>query len=116
MIYEYECPSCNRNEDVIKSVKEIDRVETCPDCERPMLRLFRPCIHTSFGTFKEGYYHAFGKHFTTKNQLHNELTKHRLDTGKQLVEVGNEKIVPPVAKQKPDMGGAVRELKGRLHG
>lgn len=60
MIYEYECPGCSKTQDVIKSVKEFDRVELC-ECGRPMQRKFMPKIHTSFGTFKAGYYHAFGK-------------------------------------------------------
>lgn len=33
MIYPYECPNCGNEFEVIKSYREIDAVERCPDCD-----------------------------------------------------------------------------------
>jgi hypothetical protein len=44
----------------------------------------------STGTFTPGKYEAFGKTFTTRRQLNNEIQKINGETGQKIVEVGND--------------------------
>lgn len=41
-MYSYSCQDCGLSQDVIKSVREIDRSEPCPKCREPMNRAFAP--------------------------------------------------------------------------
>lgn len=38
MRYAYRCPSCNSEEEIIKGVSDIDRLEPCPKCNHAMER------------------------------------------------------------------------------
>lgn len=116
MIYDYKCEKCEK---VIESVRRVDdrnEPERC-DCGGMASRIFSYGGCLSFGTFKAGYYPTFGKTFTNESQLKDALTKHEIDTGNKLVEVGNEKIKTKKQKKKVNWDEAQRELRYRTrHG
>ena len=89
MIYPYRCKACEHEFTAIKSVKEINRVETCPECSAECDESCRYISRTSFygadDWNKEEYCPALGK--VIKNR------KHRAAEAKRqgLIEIGNEK-------------------------
>lgn len=118
MIYGYRCPE-HGEFDVIKSHTEYDKPEFCPDCGLEMKRGIYAPSGISVGTFKEGHYHAFGKTFTNKHQLSNELRRIKGETGKELVEVGNDKSVEQKKRRrfnKQEKTEMARELNHILNG
>ena len=110
MIYEYAC-SVHGVFDVVKPVKEIDREECCPSCKFPMIRQITFKGQVSCSNFEPAHYHAFGKKIHSKRELQNELSKVKHETGKELVEVGNDsmKSVKRTRKALP----SVREVLER---
>jgi putative FmdB family regulatory protein len=86
MTYQYYCEKCDKKFDVIKSVREIDVNEFCPDCESPSERQFVP-QHVYFsGTKVQHAEYNPGLGAVTKNKKHREELAKR----KGLVEVGND--------------------------
>lgn len=85
MIYEYECPDCNHNFDVIKHHSQYNSPENCIKCGA----LARKIINTAPMTAKvEKHEYNPGLGCVTKGK------KHREEICKQrgLVEVGTENI------------------------
>jgi putative FmdB family regulatory protein len=70
VIYPYDCPECGKEFEVIKSFRDYDRVENCPDCDTISIRT----IAKSQGIDKtaaadwnaSSYNPAFGEHLTPK--------------------------------------------------
>lgn len=117
MIYDYECEECGKVFEEVRTVADRDTEARC-DCGGLSKRIFsfKGCV--GVGTFKEGYYHAFGQPFTSEGQLKEHLTKLKGETGKEIVEVGNDSL-QTVKKQrkKVDWDAAGRELRYKLrHG
>lgn len=109
MIYQYEC----KFDGVFEMVKPVSRSsfnEACPKCMSEAQKII-PRFHPSFGTFKPGFYHAFGKHIHTSYQLKDEIKRVAATTGKELIEVGNEGRFPSIEQKPFDMDTANRELK-----
>lgn len=52
--YDYQCPKCGKLCEVIKSIKEFDRVELCPECKEEMSRGIP--TKTSFSLKGGGWY------------------------------------------------------------
>lgn len=84
MIYDYSCPSCEKEYSVIKSVVEYAGDDRCPECSTIGQRLYRTAPLGSVKNFDAAFYPALGKGFHTKREL-----KYHLDS-KNLVEVGND--------------------------
>ena len=91
MIYEYEC-SVHGVFDVIKSVKDLDREETCAACDFPMRRLISSPAAIGCDNFESGYYHAFGKEMHSKRAVKDELVRIKGETGQELHEIGNDSM------------------------
>ena len=86
MTYEYLCESCGVLTDVIKSVKDIDRVEKCDHCDGVTARQFSFRVHF-IGTSVESAEYNPGLGMVIKSKYH------RSEEAKKqgLVEIGNEK-------------------------
>jgi hypothetical protein len=65
----------------------------------------------SISTFVPEYYHAFGKVINSRRQIQEEISRVAGDTGKELVEVGNDRSVPKPHRPEPDLKSATKELK-----
>lgn len=86
MTYEYQCTKCDRTFDVIKSYKDMERTEWCPDCDEPAVRNFMP-KHVYFSGAKVTHAEFNpGLGCVVKNEAHKQdILKRR-----GLVEVGND--------------------------
>lgn len=90
MTYEYECTQCGAIFDVIKSVKDMDRNETCPKCGEFGQRQFIPSrVHLSGTSVQHAEYNP-GLGQIVKNKYHrSEICKR-----KGLIEIGNDYKTP----------------------
>jgi len=115
MIYEYICHKCGEAQEVCKSVTEIDEVEVCHRCNREMDRIISFTGHVTLGTFKPGFYHAFGKNLRSKHELKDEMSRHKGETGQELYEVGNDQsgFKKPESKL-PDKREVVQALNAEM--
>ena len=86
MTYQYRCTKCGFVFDVIKSVRDMEVNEFCPECDNPAIREFVPqVLHISRAKVEHAEYNpAFG--CVVKNRRHKEdLCKEH-----NMVEVGND--------------------------
>lgn len=98
MRYPYKCPGCNKETDIIKSVKEIDNKEACSYCDTIMTRLVVGGVGFTGEKVEDAEFNP-GLGCVTKNK------KHRAEIAKSmgLVEVGNEdmgKITDTMNKER----------------
>lgn len=86
MTYEYHCRACDHWFDVIKSYKDMERNENCPECGEFGFRQFVPSKVSFNSTSVQNaeYNPAFGE--VVKNKRHREDLAKR----KGMVEVGND--------------------------
>lgn len=104
-IYEYLCGRCQVVTEVTKPLKYLDDPEPCPDeaCEgRVMERVIFsiPQIATSGCQHEAQYHPAFGKVLSTKRQIKQEISRIKGETGKEIVEVGNDSLKSIQKKRK----------------
>ncbi len=85
MTYEYLCEECGVLTDIIKSVSDLDRVETCAYCSKHLARQFSPHVHF-IGTSVQSAEYNYGLGFVVKNKRHRE----ELAKQKGLIEVGSD--------------------------
>jgi len=91
-LYDYFCPSCRAIVEIIKSMDNADRDEI-HSCGAEMSRYFNaPWLSTSNCIIEPQKNWAFGKTFTTKNQLKEEIARYKGETGRRLEEVGNDNL------------------------
>lgn len=87
MVYEYHCSACACAFDVVKSVTEMNRPETC-QCGAPATRQFVPnanALPRLKGMADSAHYnHAFGKVIKNKREMKYEAEK------RGMVQVGND--------------------------
>lgn len=87
MVYEYSCEHCQTTTDIVKSVKDFERVEHCEKCASIMTRAFAPQRIHLYGTKVEDAYFNVGLGQVVKGSQHvKEIVKER-----KLIEVGNER-------------------------
>lgn len=85
MIYPYRCDGCQFEFDVVKSVSEFDREESCEKCQGHATRQFNARVHF-IGTKVQHAEYNPGLGCVVKNKRHRE----ELCKRKGLTEVGNE--------------------------
>lgn len=87
MTYEYQCESCGKSFDVIKSVRDMEVSENCPSCGEFAVRMFVPSrVHITGASVQHAEYNP-GLGCIVKNKQHRaELCKQ-----KGVEEIGNEK-------------------------
>lgn len=86
MTYEYACLQCRHRFDVIKSVKDIERSENCPQCGEFAERKFVPSRLYLAGTSVEHAEYNPGLGQIVKNKQHKKEICKRMG----VVEVGND--------------------------
>jgi len=88
--YEYKCKPCLKTQDIIKSVSEYDTKEFCT-CGKEMDRLISKVnINASVCQFQAHHDSGLGVDVHSKIQKDNELAKIRGETGKDIIEIGND--------------------------
>ena len=115
--YAYLCPKCKTEFDVIKAVQYMEFVEQCSECGEPSNRVvrFKGAISADAGP---AYFHyGLGKVVRSKQDIRNELAKIRGETGRDLIEVGNEAIKKSKPKKAQyDMNVMTQDYKKALNG
>lgn len=87
MIYLYKCPDCLKEFEVIKSVKDLDNKEFCPDCGFEGFRKMVPVNFNgaSFWRQEQGQFNpAFGCEVKSQRHKKDLMKKHNC------VEIGTE--------------------------
>ena len=88
MRYPYECPNCQHDFEVIKSVREIDSPEHCPKCEQIATRYIAQSQYFyGASDWDTAHYNpCLGKSFKS----HKDATKYARKMG--FDEIGNENV------------------------
>jgi putative FmdB family regulatory protein len=89
-LYTYECRKCDRDWPVFKTLAAIDSPEACPHCESTATdRIIKhpPGINK---VWSEGFNPALGKVIRSRAHLAEELKKYKGETGREMVEIGDE--------------------------
>jgi len=96
MIYQFKCNTCDIDYEVFRSVKESSEPMCCPACNNQMQRIYT-VPHTIIK--QSNYYHmGLGKQITNNADVKDEYKKYKDRTGKEIIELGNEKL--PEVKPK----------------
>ena len=87
MIYDYKCNKCNAVFEVIKTMAEVSKEESCPLCSHEhTTRVFSSNLHFIGAKVKDAYYnHGLGCVIKSDRQKNNLVKENGL------IEVGNEK-------------------------
>lgn len=101
-MYDYECPKCSAEFDMLLTIKEFDSDVECPNCGATAVRVIRSCPSIRVGSslsrirdsFQPGWNHALGMNITSKTQYREELKR------RGLREVGND-AEKRTSKDKP---------------
>ncbi len=99
MIYEYFCSKCEKTVDVIKSVSEYNKEETCQICNTIMEKMFTNTQKTFVNKEWPEYNPAFGKVIRGKSHRKEEAKIRGWE------EIGNEspiKISKKIEQDKKD--------------
>lgn len=101
--YEYLCQKCRIFTDITKPIADIDLEEKCPGCENSVLErmISRPNINTSNCSFEPGYNWGLGQKFSSKKEIKEHLARVKGETGREIVEVGNDRMTS-VKKQRKE--------------
>lgn len=116
MIYDYKCEECGEVREEVRRIKDRndEAICSCGGVARRIPVSFGGSV--GVGTFKEDYYHAFGKHIGSKAQLNEELARVKGETGKELIEVGNDSMKSVKKERKTvDWDAMGKELRYKLN-
>ena len=93
-LYEYECPKCKAQNEVAKMISNIDDIEACLKCGTAMERVILNGRNFSARTcqFEAHFNYGLGKEVHTKRQLDETIKRISGETGKEIVEVGNDNL------------------------
>lgn len=112
MIYAYKCEGCGEECEIIKSLSELERDERCV-CGSRLQRYISAGRGVHGDSFRAGYHHAFGKSFSSSWELKDHLRELRYEHGREVIEVGNEKVRGVREKPSFESSEAKKELRQR---
>jgi putative FmdB family regulatory protein len=104
LIYPYRCPSCSKEFEVVKSVKDINVIEYCPQCADAGDRyIAQTHFYGASDWDRQEYNHGLG--CVTKNSKHrDQIAKER-----GLIEIGNEDCEKTMASQDKKLEQNIEE-------
>jgi len=111
MLYSYVCPVCGKKQDAVRRVSERNRGPSCV-CGAGTERVFSFRGEISVES-SPGYQPAFGKTFSTRGDLRDEIRRLRDERGIDMVEVGNERVKAKPQEGRVDLKGAYDFLRKR---
>lgn len=112
MLYDYKCTQCSNVFELARRMDERDDVAICT-CGSEARYKFTPTTNLNAGAaaFKQEHYHAFGKGFSTKNDLKQHISRLEGQTGKRINEIGSDRMTGLKPKKtKVNKEAATREL------
>lgn len=88
-VYPFRCPVCGLYVEDVRPVSEASKSMMCRDCAQPMNRVFTvPQVSVPN---ESGYFnHGLGIAVHHKSDVRDELNRIKDNTGRELVEVGND--------------------------
>jgi putative FmdB family regulatory protein len=89
--YVYDCGE--HEFEVIKSMAQASEPENCPQCQKEAQKIILPArISVSVCQFQAHYNWGLGKEVHKKADISEELRRIKGETGREIVEVGNDKL------------------------
>lgn len=98
--YTYFCHRCEMEFDVIKPMKEYDRNEICAECGLESSRVINFSGHLAADNQEAYYNYGLGKVVRSKNDVRQELSRVKGETGREFHEIGNDRSRPAKRKSK----------------
>lgn len=98
--YSYRCHRCEVEFDIVKSHKEYNTKEICEECGMDAEKVF--CFNGGISADNSPAYfnHGLGKVVRSKKDIREELSRIKTDTGREIVEIGNDRSKPKKPKGK----------------
>src|SRR4051812_23488411 len=92
--YVYECPECQESWEMVKPIARAQDVEICKyGCKKTAEKVIQaPRLSLSTCQFQAHYNWGLGKEVHSKRQISEELHRIKGETGRDIVEVGNDKL------------------------
>lgn len=91
--YQYECPECLKETEVVKPVSRIDETELCEKCQKQMVRILTAVqLSPRIGVFEPHFNYGLGRRVNSQREINEELKRIKGETGKEMVEVGNDTL------------------------
>lgn len=91
--YDYNCTKCDVTIEVMKSMSEASSDEFCGKCNLQLQKVISaPRINTSICQFQAHFNHGLGKVVKSKADIKDELRRINGETGRNIVEVGNDNL------------------------
>jgi len=107
MIYPFQCGNCGRYIEVYRTASDSGLPEQCSDCGEWMDRVWTvPMVSVVADPY---YNEGLGIKVTGKNSIKDHINMVHDTTGREIVEVGNEKA--NVKKKKSDYNFTNTEIK-----
>lgn len=97
--YVYKCERCKIEFDVVKRISELDHIELCEECGLPGEHVVRFNGHMAADNYPAYYNHGLGKIVRSKRDVREELSRLKGETGREVYEVGNEKLIKTKLKK-----------------
>lgn len=117
MVYDFKCERCHRIFEEVRSIADRNTEADCI-CGSKARRIFSFPTAISVGSFEGGYFGAFGKIIKSKTELNEEIRRIKGESGREIVEVGNDSL-STIRKEKKKVNeeALTKELRHRLkHG
>lgn len=91
--YDYQCPECLREREVVKPISQLDESELCEKCQKQMVRVLTAVqLSPKIKLFEPHFNHGLGRRVNSQRDINEELKKIKGETGKEIVEVGNDNL------------------------
>ncbi len=102
--YPYACV-CGRTEDVVKSIKDFDSLEHCPECLLVMFMNYGDPGWAKAGmkVFQGHYNESLGRYIGSAGDIREAQNKIQDATGSRPIEIGNERPKVQPVKQDVDI-------------
>jgi putative FmdB family regulatory protein len=100
-IYPYKCPGCGLKLEFVRSIKNSDPVEPCPECGEELVYIFTPPQVIGAAVQNAEYNPGLG--CVTRNSQHRkEIAKHRglIETGSETPDVLHRESVVKREKER----------------
>lgn len=100
--YQYQCSACEKHFDIVCSYRDLNPLQECTHCGGTSERVYTPLhISPAAKAFEAHYNWGLGKKVHSKHEIKEELRRIEGDTGREIVEVGNDSLqsIKPTKKK-----------------
>jgi putative FmdB family regulatory protein len=91
--YQYSCPECLKEIEVVKSIAQLEERELCDKCKKRMVRILTAVqLSPKIRVFNPHFNHGLGRHVESQRDINEEIARIKGETGKEIVEVGTDTL------------------------